>query len=136
MAYASNESGTYVVFVRPYPGGLPAGKWQVSNGVGRFPIWSRNGRELFYLGGDTRIMVAGYTVKGDSFVPEKPRQWSPTPLFRPNDRTLWNLDPAPDGKRFMVVVGPEVTGDDKTTVHLTVLLNFFDELWRRMPAGR
>ena len=43
-----------------------------------------------------------------SFVPEKPRQWSPTPLFRPNDPTLWNLDLAPDGKRFVVTVGPEV----------------------------
>jgi hypothetical protein len=102
-----------VVFVRPFPGGPLAGKWQVSNGSGRFPVWSRSGRELFYLGGDTHIMVAGYTVKGDSFVPEKPQQWLPTPLFRPNDHTLWNLDLAPDGKRFIVTVGPETTGDDK-----------------------
>jgi serine/threonine protein kinase/Tol biopolymer transport system component len=135
MAYASNESGTDVVFVRPFPAGPSAGKWHVSNGAGRFPLWSRSSRELFYLGSDSRIMVAGYTVKGDSFIPEKPRQWSTTPLLRPNDPTLWNLDLAPDGKRFIVTVGPEL-GDDKATAHLTVLLNFFDELRRRMPAGR
>ena len=41
-----------------------------------YPMWSRNGRELFFETLDNRIMVAAYTVKGDSFVADKPRLWS------------------------------------------------------------
>ena len=50
LAYASNESGTYEVYVRPYPG--PGGRWQVSTGGGRLPVWSRPGRQA--PGGDPR----------------------------------------------------------------------------------
>ena len=60
IAYASNESGRYEVYVRPFPGGAPSGsgKWQISTGGGFHPIWSRDGRELFYETlSDNRIMV-------------------------------------------------------------------------------
>ncbi|HXB66808.1 MAG TPA: hypothetical protein VNY05_01085 [Candidatus Acidoferrales bacterium] len=133
LAYTSFQSAGAQVFVQPFPASPSGGKWLISAGSGRFPIWSPNGRELFYLSdSDNRIMVAGYTAKGDSFVPEKPRQWSPTPIarmgvFRP-------LSLAPDGKRIVVFsVVSETPGDDKASVHVTVLLNFFDELRRRMP---
>ncbi len=46
IAYQSDESGRYEVYVRPFPG--PGGKWQISNSGGMLPIWSRNGRELFF----------------------------------------------------------------------------------------
>src|SRR5258706_2718859 len=46
LAYMSLESGGPEVYVRPFPG--PGGKWQVSTGGGVMPVWSRNGRELFY----------------------------------------------------------------------------------------
>src|SRR6202165_668547 len=75
IAYASNESGRYEVYVRPFQGG-GSGKWQVSTDGGRSPIWSRNGRELFYESLDNRIMVAAYTAKADSFARDKPRPWS------------------------------------------------------------
>ncbi|MCX6602345.1 MAG: hypothetical protein NTV52_01980, partial [Acidobacteria bacterium] len=48
LAYASNESGTQELYVRPYPG--PGGRWQVSTEGGRFPQWSKDGRELFFQG--------------------------------------------------------------------------------------
>ena len=48
---------------------------------------------------------------------------------------LWSMDLAPDGKRFAVFPRPEATGGQKGSVHVTVLLNFFDELRRRVPAG-
>lgn len=124
------------VTVRPFPSAPSAGKWQVSeleNG-GKFPVWSRNRRELFYVNSDNRIMVARYTAKEHSFVPEKPRLWSPAPLFRPTYNALWNLDIAPDGRRFVVLAPPESSSAEPTTVHATILLNFFDELRRRLPA--
>ena len=74
MAYASDESGTFQVYVRAFPD--KGGKWQISNSGGMYPMWSRNGHELFFETLDNHIMVAAYTVKGDSFVADKPRVWS------------------------------------------------------------
>src|SRR5262249_994176 len=65
IAYRSNESGRNEVYVRPFPGGER--KWQISNGGGAHPIWSRNGREVFYESSDNHIFVAAYTAKADSF---------------------------------------------------------------------
>ena len=60
MAYESAESGIGDLFARPFPG--PGGKWQISTGGGRFPIWSRNGRELFFSL-PISIMVTSYTMR-------------------------------------------------------------------------
>jgi serine/threonine-protein kinase len=133
MAYTTLDPGGPHVFVRPFPGASGAGRWQVSTVPGRFPTWSRNGRELFYLSSDDHIMVATYTARGDSFNADRARQWSPvqiaqTGIYPP-------LDLAPDGKRFAVLsLAAQGGGGDKTTVHVTVLLNFFDELRRRVPV--
>ncbi|SPE38575.1 hypothetical protein SBA6_900013 [Candidatus Sulfopaludibacter sp. SbA6] len=48
LAYASNESGRFEVNVRPFPG--PGGKWPISTSGGAFPLWSHEGRELFFKG--------------------------------------------------------------------------------------
>jgi serine/threonine-protein kinase len=135
IAHTSNESGRNEVYVRPFPGGAPSGsgKWQISTGGGQYPIWSRSGRELFYETLDNRIMVSTYTAKGASFAADKPRPWSNTQIL---DLTagVWNLDLSPDGKRFALIPKPEATSEQKGSVHVTVLLNFFDELRRRVPA--
>jgi Tol biopolymer transport system component len=133
IAYRSTAAGINEVYVQPFPG--PGGKWLISTGGGgRHPVWSRNGRELFYQAGDFRIMVTTYSAKGDSFAADKPRPWAQTQIQDPNP-LYWNLDLAPDGKRFVVAPRPEATGGQKGSVHVTVLLNFFDELRRKMPAG-
>jgi predicted Ser/Thr protein kinase len=136
IAYTSAEAGPNQIFVRPFPAGPSAGKWQISNGGGgsRFPVWSRSGLELFYVSLATnRIMVAAYTTRGESFAADKPREWSPIPIQITG--APWPpFDSAPDGRRF--VISPTATADSsdvKSTVHVTILLNFFDELKRRMP---
>jgi len=135
IAYTSNESGRNEVYVRPSGTASGSGKWQISTGGGTNPIWSRNGRELFYETGDNRIMVSAYTAKADSFAVDKPRLWSDTQILVPSGSGRSDLDLAPDGKRFAVFPRPEATGEQKGSVHVTVLLNFFDELRRRVPAG-
>jgi serine/threonine-protein kinase len=137
ISYVSSESGRDEVFVRPFPTGAPSGSGmsQISTGGGQFPIWSRDGRELFYETLDNRIMATAYVAKGDSFVAGKPRPWSNKQLFLDFDKK-WNLEVAPDGKRFIVALAPDSTGQPKGSVHVTFLLNFFDELRRRIPAGR
>jgi Tol biopolymer transport system component/predicted Ser/Thr protein kinase len=133
IAYQSLATGVPEVYVQPFPG--PGGKWLISTGGGRHPVWSRNGRELFYQAPDYRIMVVMYSARGDSFAPVKPRPWAETQILEPNI-LYWNLDLAPDGKRFVVAPKPEATGGQKGSVHVTVLLNFFDELRRKTPAGK
>ena len=104
IAYVSVESGRTEVYVRPFPG--PGGRWQISAAGGRFPIWSRNGRELFYESLDNRVMVATYSANGDSFAADKSRLWSNTQILGSPNTAWWNLDLAPDGKRFAGLASP------------------------------
>jgi serine/threonine-protein kinase len=128
IAYASTELGPNELFVRPYPG--PGGKWKVSLAGGKFPVWSRAKNELFFLGGDDRIMVVSYTAEGNSFAAGRPRVWSPTPIRR--DGVRQNFDMSADGTRA-VVFPPPPPGQTEGSLHATFLLNFFDEVRRRIP---
>jgi serine/threonine-protein kinase len=129
IAYRSNETGSNEIYVRPFPAGS-GGQWLISSGGGQYPFWSNNGHELFYETADNRIMVVDYTVDGASFVPGKPRLWSEKQLFYAGSS---NLDLAPDGKRFVVLTLPDTVPGAKGSVHVTMLLNFFDEVKRRIP---
>ncbi len=130
LAYSSNESGRVEVYVRPFPG--PGGKWQVSTVGGRLPTWSRSRKELLYLGEDGRILVAGYTVEGDSFRAEKPRVWSRGPVPQSSFGTY---DLHPDGERVAVL---KASGEEAEARRDKVVFiqNFFDELRRIAPVGR
>jgi serine/threonine-protein kinase len=127
VAYRSNESGIDEIYVRPFPPGS-GGKWPISTGGGLYGEWSKNGHELFYETADNRIMVVDYTANGSAFVPGKPRLWTSRRIFFPG---LHNLDLQPDGKRFVVFAMPEDSGE-KRPVRVTFVLNFFDELRRRV----
>ena len=135
LAYASNESGTIEVYVRPFPG--PGGRWPVSTGGGIFPRWSGDGRELLFETLDQHVMAVSYTVthtaEGDSFVAGKPRMWTKTRLR--SGGIYYNYDIAPDGKRLAAFVADDAK-DEKPLTHLTFLLNFFDELRRKVPVGK
>jgi Tol biopolymer transport system component len=131
IAYTSNESGRFEVYVRAFAASVQAGggRWPISNSGGVTPRWSPNGRELLYLAGD-QIMTVGYTAGGDSFVAEKPRVWAA------GVRSASGFDFAPDGKRVAVSVAvgtPDVQAQEHSVVFV---MNFFDELRRRAPVGQ
>src|SRR6266567_2510301 len=109
LAYSSSESGTFEVYVRPFPG--PGGRTQISTGGGRFPIWSRKARELFFRTPDGRIMVVRYTAKADSFVPGTAQVWSAMRSLGMGPIPTYDL--APDGQRFAIVLNPDGTGEEK-----------------------
>jgi eukaryotic-like serine/threonine-protein kinase len=131
LAYCSNESGQLEVYVVPFPG--PGGKWRVSTSGGKFPVWSRNKRELFFLDLDSsKIMVTSYKETGDSFSAAKPRVWSDKRLL--DLGVPYSYDIGPDGQRFAVVLLADGSAEQKPITNLAFLLNFFDELRRRAPV--
>jgi hypothetical protein len=79
-------------------------------------------------------MVLDYELKNESFVPHKPRLWSEQQLHDING--IPNYDLAPDGKQFAIFPELKAPAEEKGNVHMTFLLNFFDELRRRAPVGK
>jgi serine/threonine-protein kinase len=134
MAYVSDESGVYEVYVRPFPDTAAGGKWQISSGGGSLPVWSHDGKNLIFETGDNRIMAASYTANGVSFLPGKPRPWSDKQLTMPTANG--NYDLAPDGTRIEALVVTPVSEANERSIHVTFLLNFFDELRRRTAQPR
>ena len=100
VAYASNETGKWEIYVTSFPGAQ--GKWQVSNGGGTQPRWRSDGREIFYLSPDLKIMAAP-VASGTTF-----DSGAPVALFQTNPRELVatseqvSYDVSRDGQRFLV----------------------------------
>ncbi|HEY6386828.1 MAG TPA: hypothetical protein VIX91_14210 [Candidatus Acidoferrum sp.] len=101
-----------------------------------YPIWSRDGRRLFFLTPDWRIMVASYIGKQGSFVAGKPQAWSQKKLIYLGGNYPYDL--APDGERFAVVLNVDGTEgqEQRSTDSVIVRLNFFDELRSKLPSGK
>jgi serine/threonine-protein kinase len=131
IAYGSNESGRPEIYVQPYPG--PGEKVRVSSGGGLQPVWSRNGKELFYYGGSPRAVTGLMVVDVDTrkgFVAGTPRMlftgtYSPTSPVR-------NYDVSPDGARFIMEKAVFQMEPPITTINLVV--NWLDELKARVPG--
>jgi Tol biopolymer transport system component len=129
LAYVSNESGRYEVYVQPYPG--PGGKWQISTEGGTEPAWNPNGRELFYRSGDK--MMAVDIAMQPGFTVSKPRAlfagW-----YEATPATFSNYDVTPDGQRFLMLKRNEQEASAPTQIN--VVLNWFEDLKRRVPTNR
>jgi hypothetical protein len=74
-------------------------------------------------------MAASYTSKGDTFVADKPRVWLAKPVGA-------DFDLSPDGKRLAVMTPVAAAEPPKPEHEVVFLENFFDELRRRVPAGK
>jgi eukaryotic-like serine/threonine-protein kinase len=131
IAYDSDESGQLEVYVRPYPGAYAGGRWQISSGGGKQPLWSRDGRELFYRDFNGALLSAAVTLE-PGFVPG--------PVVKVLDNASYlgsgsnasgrTYDLSLDGKRFLMIKQEEATPS------LVVVLNWFEELQRLVPVRR
>jgi len=124
IAYMSDETGSPEVFVRSYPDSGAA--WQVSINGGRDPLWSRDGKELFFVSG--KKMMAVVVEPGDMFAAGRPVE-----LFEGlvGSTRMRDYDVAPDG-RFITVRNPD--GDDGQQ-ELRMLLSW-QQVMQRTAAGR
>jgi Tol biopolymer transport system component len=130
VAYSSNESGRYEIYVRPFdpnsPTGIPpgGGKWQVSTQGGLSPRWNSDGKELFYVAPDGTVMSV--EVTGNAVF----QSGTPKPLFKPKgfsltttNVTVANWDASSDGKKFIFPVTQSTNTPGQPT-KFTVVLNW------------
>ncbi|MBZ5639754.1 MAG: protein kinase [Acidobacteriia bacterium] len=127
LAYLSDVSGLPEIYVQPFPG--PGPRLQVSNGGGTEPLWSRDGRELFYILGDKLMAVD---------VASEPALATGQPhvllegRFRPNSNGNTPYDVSADGRRFLRI---QQVHPDRAVDHVEVVLDWFDEL-KRLAATK
>jgi serine/threonine-protein kinase len=129
LAYESNESRTTEVYVRPFPD-INAGRWQISTGGGTRPLWSRNGRELFYISGSKMMKVDIQT--GAAFSAGTPEMLFQGGFISP--QTGRNYDVTADGKRFLMIKDARPVDSSAPPSQLVVVLNWFEELKRLVPV--
>ncbi len=128
VAYASNESGRYEIYVRPFdpnsPTGTPpqGGKWQVSTQGGMSPRWNSNGKELLYVTPDGTVMSA--EVSGTAVF----QSGIPKPLFKPKGLVpqppvYFDWDASSDGRKFIFSISTSANAPAPPT-RFTVVLNW------------
>jgi Tol biopolymer transport system component len=107
VAYTTNESGTFQIVVQTFPD-PNSGKWQITAEGGVEPKWRHDGRELYYLALDGKLMAV--PISGPAFNAGKPAPLFQTPLTvsRSNPTRDRRYDVAPDGRFLMVI--PTATG--------------------------
>jgi len=128
LAYSSDESGTREVYVRPFPHTGTA-RWRVSIAGGTEPLWSRNGRELFYKNG-RRELVTVAVPRGETFTAGEQRVLFSTAEYDDYDALFRSYDVSPHGARFVMIRPPR-----RSTDELIVVDNFFEELRTRVARA-
>jgi Tol biopolymer transport system component len=124
LAYASNESGRYEIYVRTFP--EVGGKWQVSAGGGMQPRWRRDGRELFFVAPDTRLMAVTVRLAPDGGLEAGP----PVALFPMRLAIGGNIAPTGFLARAQYAVAPDgrfllnMAADNAATTPITIVHNW------------
>jgi serine/threonine-protein kinase len=125
IAYMSDQSGQNEAYVTSFPD--PSARWQISNAGGIHPMWSKNGRELFYIEGDRMMAVTIDTASGFS-------AGVPRALFEKRGLSAYNatsrLDLTPDGKGFLAFEQTETAPVES----LRLVLNWSAELEAEFPT--
>jgi serine/threonine-protein kinase len=137
VAYCSNRTGRSEVYVEPWPG--PGMRVQLTSDGGMDPLFSRDGREIFYRNGD-RMMAVQVSLAGGQFDHGPPTQlwtghYSPglSSSCGPPGVSSANYDVSADGRRFLMVKDED---DDAGSSSIVVVLHWADELSRGMQDRR
>ena len=133
LAYQSTESGTSEIYVRPFPD-VNASRRQVSTDGGTRPLWSRDGRELFYYL-EPGTILAVPVEPGADFAPGRPEVVVQGDYAFPFNAGR-HYDVSPDGSRFLLLsdVGAR-EGEEPVAARIDVVLNWDQELLERVPLN-
>lgn len=126
IAYRATTTGAREVFVRAFPD--TGAKYQISSASGQSPVWSREGKELFWFDMQGRIFATAYTTQGNVFVPGKTRMVTDVVANPTRDR---GLAAAPGGRLLVATLDAQLEADTK----VVFLFHFFDELKRRLAGA-
>jgi serine/threonine-protein kinase len=138
LAFHSNESGRFEVYVRPFPN-VDAGRSQISSDGGTRAACSRDGKELFYLDATGLLTSVRVTVSGNQFSAGAPRRILNTPCvagLSPRGLDLRSYDVAPDGQRFLMVKDVAARPIAASPVPLVLVTGVLDELKQKVPTSR
>ena len=124
LAFVSNINGPDDVWVMSYPSGTPE---RVSAGGGIYPVWSRDGSELFFV---TEAEMKSVAFDATGFEPERTVFQLGARFTR--GRQAPNYDVAADGRFLMIERDP---GEIMVEQHVNIVHNWFEELKRRVPTG-
>src|SRR5262249_43269070 len=106
MAYQSDESGRYEIYVRPFPE-VDSNRWTISTGGGIMPLWSRTGGELFYVAASAPqagALMGVEIARGASFAHRSPSKLFDWPYMTSTTTNLGRTyDISPDDRRFLVI---------------------------------
>jgi hypothetical protein len=125
VAYTSNETGKWEIYVTSFP--EAHGKWQVSVGGGEQPRWRGDGKELFYLSGEGKMMAAPVTAGGNFDAGKSVALFQATPR-QPvsfNDHTAYDV--SRDGQKFLILTQAK----NQETKPMMVVLNWDAELKKK-----
>ena len=127
IAYQANVSSRQEIFVSPFPG--PGPRQQVSTGGGTEPLWSRDGRELFFQNGAQLMGVAVAT--GAAWSSSQPHIVNEGRFLRSiNGNTCWTV--SRDGSRFLRI---QMVEPERAITHIDLVLNWFSEVEQQVSRG-
>jgi Tol biopolymer transport system component len=129
LAYQSNESGRDEIYVVPFPN-VTAGKWQVSASGGMWPLWARNGQELFYVSMGALMRVP--RTMGSTFEAGTPSKLFDGPYIYGSLERAYDV--SPDGRRFLMIRESGAVVDPAPSARLIVIQHWLEELRRRVPV--
>jgi serine/threonine-protein kinase len=127
FVYQSNESGHGEIYVRPFPR-VDSGRWQISTGGGTRPVWSRNGRELFYLDASNTMTSVQVSASGPTFSAGTPATVFETKYVQSNPSR--HYDVSADGQRFLMIKDAPAN-PNTAPASLVVVEHWLEELKRR-----
>ena len=133
MAYESNESGRFEIYIRPFPN-VTGDRFQVSRRGGVHPLWSPDGRELFYVepSDSPGLMSVRIDIQSTKVTLGSTNRLFDWPYFTGNIRG-YDVTQSPDGTRFLAIT--QATGASTTRPRIVVVENFFPELQRLTPKN-
>jgi Tol biopolymer transport system component len=131
LAYTSRDAAASDVFVQPFPD-VDAGRWRISTDGGDSPLWSRDGKELYFVSRARAMSIPIETAP--TFRPGTPAAMFDLPPFYQSAmriRRQWDIGP---DERFLIMNPGELTAGEHSQARIVVVLNWYEELKRLVPT--